>query len=146
MTTVHTLCAASQKNHTGIYVNITNAYTMKKQFMLIKRHLNFKSLSETVTWSVSIFESRTEVVYKDPRVIDIQLLRGWAGSWTCTEKLGRNPPSVDGSSSHAAIFCEPGISPQSLHSSSVIAEQPEERRLESRQVDSQFKDPIFRQL
>ena len=47
---------------------------MKKQFMLIKKHLRFKSLPETVTLSVAIFESRTEVVYKDPTVIDIQLL------------------------------------------------------------------------
>lgn len=42
--------------------------------MLIKKHLNFKSLPETVTLSTAIFQSRTEVVYKDPAVIDIQLL------------------------------------------------------------------------
>lgn len=44
--------------------------------MLIKKKsLNFKSLPETVTLSIAIFQSRTEVVYKDPAVIDIQLLR-----------------------------------------------------------------------
>lgn len=43
--------------------------------MLIKKHLNFKSLPETVTQSIVIFQSRIEVVYKDPAVINIQLLR-----------------------------------------------------------------------
>lgn len=42
--------------------------------MLIKKHLNFKSLTETVTLSIAILQSRIEVVYKDPAVIDIQLL------------------------------------------------------------------------
>lgn len=78
MSTVHTLCTGSKKKHTGIYVNITDVYTMKKQFMLIKKHLNFKSLPETVTQSIAIFERRTEVVYEGPRVIDIQLLWSWA--------------------------------------------------------------------
>lgn len=41
--------------------------------MLIKKHLNFKSLTETVTLSIAIFQSRIEAVYKDPAVIDIQL-------------------------------------------------------------------------
>ena len=47
---------------------------MKKQFMLSKKHLNLKSLPETVTLHMAIFESGTEVVCKDPAVIDIQLL------------------------------------------------------------------------
>lgn len=42
--------------------------------MLIKKCLNFKSLPETVTLRIAIFQSRTEVVYKDPAVIAIQLL------------------------------------------------------------------------
>lgn len=42
--------------------------------MLIKKHFNFKSLPETVTLSIGIFQSRIEVVYKDPAAIDIQLL------------------------------------------------------------------------
>lgn len=76
MTTAHTLCTESKKKtpHTGICVNITNVYTMKKQFLLILKNLNFKSLPETVTLSTAIFQSRTEVVCKVPAVIDVQLL------------------------------------------------------------------------
>lgn len=47
---------------------------MKKQFLLIKKTLNFKSLPETVTLSTAISESRTEVVCKVPTVTDVQLL------------------------------------------------------------------------
>lgn len=59
--------------------------------MFIKKHLNFKSLPETVTQSIAIFERRTEVVYEGPRVIDIQLLWSWAADCTRTKSRAEIP-------------------------------------------------------
>lgn len=57
--------------------------------MLIKNTLLSK-VYQKVTLSIAIFQSRIEVVYKDPAVIDIQLLR--AGLPTEHVKAGLKSP------------------------------------------------------
>jgi len=45
-------------------------------------------------WSISVFESRTEAVCKDPTVKDTQLLWSWAADGKCSESYAEIPAQL----------------------------------------------------